>query len=48
MLIKCKLVAQKLFDNELVTLHKIKTTLTFNKPAYATMCILELRKFTNI
>ena len=26
--------AQKIFDNDLVVIHKIKTTLTLNKPAY--------------
>ena len=41
---KIKLWAQKIFDNDLVTVHKIKTTSTLNKPAYIGMCLLELSK----
>ena len=33
---------QKIFDNDLVAIHKNKVTLTLNKPAYIEMCILEL------
>ena len=42
--IKIKLVAQKIFDNDLVVIHKIKTILTLSKSAYVRMCILELNK----
>ena len=34
----------KIFDNDLVEIRKKKVTLTFNKPAYIGMCILELSK----
>ena len=34
-------IVQKVFNNDLVAVHKIKTTLAFNKPVYITMCILE-------
>ena len=34
-------IVQKVFDNDLVAVHKIKITLAFNKPVYITMCILE-------
>ena len=37
-------VSQKIFDNDLVVIHKIKTTLTLKKSAYVEMCILELSK----
>ena len=37
-------VAQKIFDNDLVAIHKIKTTLTLNKPAYVRMRVLELNE----
>ena len=40
---KPNFVAQRLSDNELVAIHKIKTTLTFSKPTYVE-CVLELRK----
>ena len=33
---------QKIFDNDLVAIHKNKVTLTLNKPAYIEICILEL------
>ena len=32
---------QKLFDNNLVAIHKNKVTLTLNKSAYVGMCVLE-------
>ena len=35
-------IEKKKFDNDLVAIHKIKTILTFKKPAYVRMCILEL------
>ena len=34
------LLTQKTFDNDLVAIHKIKTTLILNKPTYARMCLL--------
>ena len=36
-------ITQKIFDNNLVVIHKIKTLLTLNKPAYVEICIFELR-----
>ena len=33
-----------MFDNDLVTIRKHKTTFTLNKPAYAGMCMLDLIK----
>ena len=33
-----------IFDDDLVAIHKTKTTLTLNKPAFVGMCILELSK----
>ena len=41
---KSTYVTQEIFDNNLVAIHKIKITLTLNKPAYVGMCILELSK----
>ena len=35
---------QKIFDNNLVTIHKTKVTLRLNKPAYVEMKILDLNK----
>ena len=35
---------QKIFDNDLVVIHKNKVTLKLNKPVYAGMCILYLSK----
>ena len=35
-------VAQIIFHNDLLAMHKIKITLTYNNPAYVRMCILEL------
>ena len=37
-------VSLKIFDNDLVAIHKKKVTLTLNKPAYIGICILELSK----
>ena len=31
---KLSCIAQKIFDNDLVAIHKIRTTLLLNKPAY--------------
>ena len=35
---------QKIFDNNLVVIHKIKTTLTLKKPTNIRICVLELSK----
>ena len=37
-------ISQKMFGTNLVAIRKNKVTLTFNKPAYIGMCILELGK----
>ena len=37
-------VSSKIFNEYLVAVHKIKETLTLNKPAYVGMCILDLSK----
>ena len=37
-------VSSKIFNDNLVAVHKIKETLTLNRPAYVGMCILDLRK----
>ena len=37
-------VSCKIFSNSLVAIHKIKQTLTLNRPAYVGMCILDLSK----
>ena len=42
--IKTKLCVTKIFDSDLVAMHKIKVTLTLNKPAYVGMCIPDLHK----
>ena len=34
----------KIFNNDLVPIHKSKVTLTLNKPAYVGLCILDLSK----
>ena len=34
----------KIFNEDLVVVHKIKETLTLDRPAYAGMCILDLSK----
>ena len=41
---KPSFITQKLFNNNLVAIQKIKPTLTLNKPAYARICILELSR----
>ena len=38
---------QKILDNDLFEMRKSKVTLTFNKPAYVGMCILDLSKVIN-
>ena len=37
-------VSSKIFHENLVAVHKIKETLTLNRPAYVGMCILDLSK----
>ena len=37
-------VSSKIFNENLVAVHKIKVTLTLNRPAYVGMCILNLSK----
>ena len=37
-------VTSKIFNKSLVAVHKIKETLTLNRPAYVGMCILDLSK----
>ena len=37
-------ISSKLFNENLVAVHKIKETLTLNRPAYIGMCILDLSK----
>ena len=37
-------VSSKIFNENLVAVHKIKETLTVNRPAYVGMCILDLSK----
>ena len=37
-------VSFKIFKENLVAVHKIKETLTLNRPAYVGMCILDLTK----
>lgn len=37
-------VSSKIFNEHLLAVHKIKETLTLNRPAYVDMCILDLSK----
>ena len=37
-------VSSKIFNKNLVAVHKVKEVLTLNRPAYVGMCILELSK----
>ena len=37
-------VSNKIFNENLVAVHKVKETLTLNRPAYVGMCILDLSK----
>ena len=41
---KPSFVSFKIFNEDLVAVHKMKTTLTLNRPAYVGMCILDLSK----
>ena len=44
MVSKPTFVSSKIFNENLVAVHKIKETLTLNRPAYVGMCILDLSK----
>ena len=37
-------VSSKIFNENLVAVHKIKETLSLNRPSYVGMCILDLSK----
>ena len=37
-------MSQKIFDNDLIAIRKSKVTLTFKKPVYVEMCVLDLSK----
>ena len=37
-------MSHKIFDNDLITIHKSKISLTLNKPAYVEICILDFSK----
>ena len=37
-------VSSKIFNEDLIAVHKIKETLTLNRPAYVGMCILDISK----
>ena len=37
-------ISSKIFNNDLVAIHKIKETIELNRPAYVGMCILDLSK----
>ena len=37
-------ISSKIFNENLVAVHKIKEALTLNRPAYVGMCILDLSK----
>ena len=41
---KSTYVSSKMFNENLMAVHKIKETLTLNRPAYVGMCILDLSK----
>ena len=41
---KPSFISCKIFNENLVAIHKTKTTLTLNRPAYVGMCILDLSK----
>ena len=41
---KSTYVSSKIFNKNLVAVHKVKEVLTLNRPAYVGMCILELSK----
>ena len=37
-------LSSKIFNENLMAVHKVKETLTLNRPAYVGMCILDLSK----
>ena len=39
--LKPSYISQKIFDSDLVAIHKSQVTLTLSKPAYVWMCILD-------
>ena len=39
-------VSSKIFNENLMAVHKVKETLTLNRPAYVGMCILDLSKIS--
>ena len=41
---KPSFISSKIFNEDLVAVHKMKPTLTLNRPAYVGMCILDLSK----
>ena len=41
---KLTYVSSKIFNENLMAVHKVKETLTLNRPAYVGMCILDLSK----
>ena len=41
---KPTVISSKIFNENLMAVHKVKETLTLNRPAYAGMCILDLSK----
>ena len=41
---KLTYVSSKIFNENLIAVHKVKETLTINRPAYVGMCILDLSK----
>ena len=41
---KSTYVSSKIFNENLMAVHKVKETLTLNRPAYVGMCILDLSK----
>ena len=41
---KPTLISSKIFNENLMAVHKVKETLTLNRPAYVGMCIIDLSK----
>ena len=41
---KPNFISSKIFNENLMAVHKVKETLTLNRPAYMGMCILDLSK----
>ena len=41
-------MTSKIFNEKLVAVHEIKETLTLNRLAYVSMCILDLSKTLNV